>query len=264
MPTISALHYYPIKSCAGHAITEAQLTPRGIKHDREFVLTEPDGMFLTQREYPRMALIEPKVTDTTLTVDAPDMPTLQIDIQQEGPTQETVVWRSVCDTVDQGQDVAAWFSQYLGIDCRLQRMHNDFVRKVDPDFAKRENDQVSFADGYPFLLISEASLADLNQRLAESLPMNRFRPNIVVNECRAFAEDYWEKISISDVKFDVVKACARCTVTTVNQATAETSKEPLKTLATFRNRDGGVMFGQNLLHDHSGTIKVGDSIEIVR
>ncbi len=264
MPIISALHYYPIKSCAGHSITEAELTSRGIKHDREFVLTEPDGMFLTQREHPRMALIEPQVTDATLTVNAPDMPTLQIDIRQDGPTKETVVWRSVCDTVDQGDEVAAWFGQYLGIDCRLHRMQNDFVRKVNPDFAKRENDQVSFADGYPFLLIAEASLTDLNQRLAEPLPMNRFRPNIVVSDCRAFAEDYWEKISIGDVKFDVVKPCARCIITTVNQETAETSKEPLKTLATFRNIDGAVMFGQNLLHDHNGMIKVGDSVEVLK
>ncbi|MEM7344248.1 MAG: MOSC N-terminal beta barrel domain-containing protein [Chloroflexota bacterium] len=265
MTHISALYCYPIKSCAGHALEAAVMTPRGIKHDREFMIVDENGDFLTQREYPTMALVRPEVTDTTLTLNAPDMPTLSIDIQKTGTPHSVVVWRSTCDAIDQGNEVAIWLSTYFKTPCRLVRMGEQFVRHVNQDFAKRPDDQVSFADGYPFLLISEASLADLNKRLSTPLPMNRFRPNIVVTECLPFAEDYWEQIKLGDVGFDVVKACARCTITTVDQSTAETGKEPLKTLATYRNNpDKGVLFGQNLLQHRNGTLSVGDKVTIIR
>ncbi|MEM7113932.1 MAG: MOSC N-terminal beta barrel domain-containing protein [Chloroflexota bacterium] len=262
---VSGIHYYPIKSCAGTALTEAVLTSRGIQHDREFMLVDLDGYFLTQREHPRMALIQPTVTDAHLTLQAPSMTKLTIPIIKEGLTYKSVVWRSQCDVVDQGEEVAAWLNRYLQTPCRLVRMAEGFVRTVNPAFAKRPLDQVSFADGYPVLLISEASLADLNGRLVQPLPMNRFRPNIVVSGCEPFAEDSWQQIRVGSTTFDIVKPCARCTVTTVNQATGEKEpKEPLATLARYRQQAGGVMFGQNLLQQNNGRFQIGDLVEIIR
>lgn len=265
MTTISALYYYPIKSCGGFRATQLETTDRGFLHDREFMLVDGDGLFLTQREYPRMALVEPRVTDDTLILKAPNMPELSIHPQQYGPAKEVIVWRSNCQAVDQGGAVAEWFSQYLETDCYLVRMAEGHIRQVNQAYAQRPNDQVSFADGYPFLLISEASLADLNSRLTEPLPMNRFRPNIVITDCAAYAEDNWQQIRLGSMQFDVVKACARCAITTINQQTAEKGKEPLKTLAGYRRVEGGgVIFGQNLLHQANGILQIGDELEIIR
>lgn len=262
---VSSIHYYPIKSCAGAALTEAKLTPRGIEHDREFLLVAENGRFLTQRELPRMALVAPSVTNDRLTLNAPGMAEKTIPITKAGPTTSIVVWRSTCDAVDQGDEVATWLSSYLDFPCRLVRMAEGFVRGVNPDFAKRPLDQVSFADGYPVMLLSEGSLEDLNGRLDHPLPMNRFRPNIVVRGCVPFAEDDWQEIRIASVGFDVVKPCARCTVTTVDQATGiKQPKEPLATLSTFRLRNGQPMFGQNMLHHSNGTFRVGDSVEVLK
>ena len=262
---VSGIYYYPIKSCAGATLAEATLTPRGIQHDREFLLVALDGHFLTQREFPRMALIQPTPTNEHLTLQAPGMADLTIPIVKEGLTYKSVVWRSTCDVVDQGEEVAAWLSHYLQTACRLVRMAEGFVRTVNPAFAKRPLDQVSFADGYPVTIISEASLADLNGRLAQPVPMNRFRHNIVVSGCEPFAEDSWQQIRIGSTIFNHVKPCARCTVTTVNQATGEKElKEPLATLTSYRKQAGGVMFGQHLLQQNNGRFQVGDLVKIIR
>ncbi len=264
MPKISALHIYPIKSCAGHSVQSATLTPRGFKHDREFMIVDSDNMFMTQRKHPAMALIQPEVTDKTLTLNAPGMDEITIDIQKHGLPETVTVWRSVCEAIDQGDAVAAWLTAYLKDECHLVRMAEDFVRHVNPDYAVRANDQASFADGYPTLVISEASLADLNSRMAAALPMNRFRTNIVVTDCAPFAEDTWQQVRAGEVTFDVVKPCARCRVTTIDQATGvRTSDEPLATLGEYRRVGKGMMFGQNLLHDHNGTLQVGMEMTVL-
>ena len=261
---VSALYRYPVKSCAGSSLEVADLGPRGIAHDREFMLVEPaSGLFFTQRELPRMALIEPAREHCALRLRAPGMPDLTAPVLAAGQTREVLIWRDRCTAVDQGDEAAAWLSQFLRRPCRLVRMAEDHVRRVDPTYAVSEEDQVGFADGYPFLVISEESLADLNARLARPLPMNRFRPNIVVRGGTAYEEDRWRRVRIGGIEFHLVKACARCAITTTDQATAEVGREPLATLATYRRSERGVLFGQNAIHAATGSIRIGDAVEVL-
>ncbi len=262
---VAALYYYPIKSCGAIEVQAAPLDKCGIRHDRQFLLIDPDGTYLSQREYPRMALVRPQVDERQLTLLGPGMSPLSIDICQTGKVRPVRIFRDTCEAIDQGDAVAKWFSGYLGSPCRLVTMAPQFARRVNPVFASNPEDQVNFADAYPFLLATEASLDDLNARLAEPLPMNRFRPNIVVAGATAYAEDTWKTLSIGAVEFVVAKACVRCVVTTTNQATAERGAEPLRTLATYRNLTGdGVFFGQNLIHVSEGEIRVGDPVVVSR
>ena len=263
--TVAALHRYPIKSCAGVALEAAELDARGVRHDREYAIVEAgDGRMVTQRERPRLALIRPVIAaDGALRVDAPGMPTLAVTPARTGEEREVVVWRDRCRAVDQGPEAAAWLGRFLGVACRLLRMADDHVRRVDPVYAGSDRDQVGFADGYPALLISEESLADLNGRLAAPLPMNRFRPNIVVAGGGVpYREDGWRRVRIGEVAFRVAKPCARCAITTTDQETTARGTEPLTTLATYRRGERGVLFGQNLIHDGPGTIRVGDRVEV--
>lgn len=260
--TVAGLYHYPIKSCAGTALATAILEPRGIRHDRELLIADAaTGTFLTQRELPRMALIAPQIADGTLDVAAPGTDPLTVPIVTSGPARSVVVWRDICAAVDQGDEVARWLSAFLGHDCRLVRLADDFVRPVDPTYAASPADQVGFADGFPCLLIGQESLDDLNSRLGEPLPIDRFRPNIVIAGGAPFGEDRVATLRIGTIIFHATKACARCTITTVDQATGETGKEPLRTFATFRRAKRGVLFGQNLLHAATGTISVGDEVE---
>jgi len=262
--TVMALYRYPIKSCAGMALDVAEIGARGFVHDREFMLVEPrSGLFFTQRELPRMALIRPSVVGDLVTLGAPEMSPFSAQIVAEGPERDVVVWRDRCRAVDQGDAAAGWLSRFLGREVRLVRMAEDFSRSVNPDFAVDEGDEVGFQDGYPFLIISEESLADLNARLAEPLPMNRFRPNIVVRGGGPFAEDGWRRLRIGAVEFHLVKACARCAITTTDQETAAVGREPLATLATFRRVERGVLFGQNAIHAAPGAIRRGDAVEVL-
>lgn len=265
MLTISALHCYPIKSCAGHALTRAELTPRGIRYDREWMVVSDEGVFLSQRSHPAIALVRPVLSDNTLTVSAPGMPELTIDTPDEGTLVKVTVWDDRCDGVDQGEAAAQWFETYLRTPCRLVRMQSSFTRIVDQTYAPRPTDQVGFADGFPILLLSEASLEDLNTRLPAPILMNRFRPNMVVTGCTPFAEDEWKTIRINGLTLEVVKPCARCATTTVEQATGQkdTNQEPLRTLTTYRRYANLVLFGQNVTYAGTGVLAVGDGIKIV-
>ncbi len=267
-PHISGLFYYPIKSCRGFAAESALVTRRGVEHDRLMMLVDDKCNFLTQREFPRMALIEPHILPSErgdyLTLRAAGTRELGLPITDVGQRRSVVVWRSTCQAVDQGDAAAEWLSNFLGSSVRLVRIADEFKREVNPDFAVTPDDETSFSDGYPILIISQASLDDLNHRLATPLPMNRFRPNIVVDGCAAFAEDSWQRIRIGGIEFALVKPCARCQVTTTDQQSAEVGKEPLTTLATYRRIDGKVMFGQNVIGLGTGTLHVGDPIEVLR
>lgn len=262
-PTLSAIYIYPIKSCRGIAVDAASLTHWGLEYDRNWMVVNPAGRFLTQRELPKMALIETAIAADALHLSAPGQAGLSIPLNvTDGTLMPVEVWGDRCMAVDQGDAAGQWLSQSLGIDCRLVRMGVEYDRPTNPKYA--ENAQVSFADGYPLLVISEASLADLNQRLPEPIPMNRFRPNLVVTDCEAYAEDGWKQILVNQVKFDVVKPCSRCVITTTDQDTATRSgTEPLKTLSTYRRSGKDVLFGQNLVHRGMGELRVGSAIEIL-
>ena len=264
MIQVTALYYYPIKACRGIALREAHLDARGIVNDRRLMVVDPEGRFRTQRELPRMALIAPRLGDGSLILEAPGVEPLAISLRRDGARMRVAIWRDACEAVDQGDAAARWLTAFLEEPCRLVRIADDFVRRVDPAYAVSEADQVGFADGYPLLLTAEDSLADLNARMDAPLPMERFRPNVVVRGAAPFAEDAWRRIRLGALNATVVKSCARCTVTTVDQQTAERGKEPLRTLARFRHVPGtGVMFGQNVIHGGAGSIRVGDTVEVV-
>jgi len=262
---ISQLYFYPVKSCAGTALDLAEIGPRGIKYDRQWMVVDAGGNFLTQRQEPKLALISPQLNESegVLQLTAPSMPELTLNLDSIGQKLEVTVWDDNCSALDEGDKAASWFSQSIGKPVRLVKFAYDFVRQVDQRYALREDDQVGFADGFPFLLLSEASLGALNERLVEALPINRFRPNIVVSATEPFAEDQWKKIAINGISFDVVKPCARCVITTVNQDTGIAGAEPLKTLANFRRVDGKVLFGQNLTHLSQGKLAIGDVVEVL-
>lgn len=264
-PVLTAMNIYPIKSCRGTAVTAAELTPWGLEWDRQWMVVTPEGEFLTQRTLPELALVEPVITADSLYLVAPGQRDFQVPLQQSDAesTVKVTVWGDQCEAIDQGEAVAQWFSRAMGIPCRLVRIGAGYDRLVSAKYDRGNPAQVSFADGYPLLLISEASLDDLNQRLAEPLPMNRFRPNLVVSGCAAYAEDEWQQIQIQAVPFDVVKPCTRCIITTTDQETADRSKEPLATLATYRRWKNGVIFGQNLIHRSKGTLSVGSPVQIL-
>lgn len=261
MVEVAALFVYPIKSCAGMSVSSVTLDRRGVVGDRRFMVVDDDGRFLSQRELPKLALIVPRIADGMVTLTASGSPPLTVPILDDGPRRSVVVWRDVCDALDQGDDASRWLSAHLGVPCRLVRIADEWKRLVDPTYATRPDDEVSFADAYPLLLIGEASLDDLNTRLQTPLPMNRFRPNVVVRGSTPFAEDSWRDIVIGDVRATVVKPCARCVTTLVDQETGARGKEPLRTLATYRRRgDGEVYFGQNVIHSGAGAIRLGDRV----
>jgi len=261
---LSGLHVYPIKSCSGVAVEEWDVDERGLRHDRRWMLVDETGLFISQRELPRMALIQVRIASHGLVVVAPGMSPLAVPFRSESSQLLLArIWDDLVETEKVGDDADRWFSEFLGVRCNLVHLPDGSIRPVDPAYGKA-GDRVGLADGFPFLLISEASLADLNARLEHPSPMNRFRPNLVVAGCGAFAEDDWKRIRVGPIILRVVKPCARCAITTVDQRTGTTGKEPLRTLATFRRSGTKVLFGQNLVHDGTGTLRAGDPVEVLR
>jgi uncharacterized protein YcbX len=261
---LSGLHVYPIKSCGGIAIQEWEIDERGLRHDRRWMLVDETANFMSQRRFPRMALIGVRLERDSLIVAAPSMPSLEVPLQP--PTGRLIlarVWDDLVEASPVSDDADRWFEEFLGVRCRLVYLPDRSLRPVDPAYGQ-PGDQVGLADSFPFLLISEASLIDLNARLEQPVPMNRFRPNLVVGGCEPFAEDGWKLVRIGQIAFRVVKPCSRCTITTVDQRTATKSKEPLRTLSRFRRAGTKVLFGQNLIHDETGTLRTGDPVEIIQ
>lgn len=260
-PTLSGLYIYPIKSAGGISLTAGQLDDRGLQHDRRWMVVDEQNTFLTQRKFPRMALISVELAAERLVVHAPSMHDLGVPFRLQNPeTLRVRVWDDVVEAHSAGRDASSWFSQFLGFPCKLVSMTDNALRVVNP---KHGQAQVSFADAFPLLLISEASLNDLNGRLETPVPMNRFRPNLVVRGCAPYEEDQWQEIRIGAISIQIAKPCSRCTVPTVDQSTGIKGKEPIRTLTTYRSRDGKIHFGQNVLHLGKGTIIVGDHIEII-
>jgi uncharacterized protein len=261
---LTSLTYYPVKSMRGRDLPGARITPRGLENDRLLMVTDPHGMFHTQRNLPRLATIVPMLEGGKLSLSAPGMETLKLTLKFAGLSSTVTIWDDHAEAVDQGEAAADWLSHYLQQNLRLMRIRDEYARAVSRKYAISEQDQVGFADGYPLLLASQDSLDELNAHMETPLPMNRFRPNLVVQGCEPFAEDGWKRIRIGEVELALVKPCARCAVTTHDQITGQrTSKEPLATLAKFRNVSQKVMFGINVIPVRLGTVKVGDKVGII-
>lgn len=259
------LNRYPVKSLGGIALSSAHIEEKGIRFDRNWLVTSPSGKFLTQREIPKMALIHTAVSDKgdlTLSMEGhPDIKVPHVAHPEDADFKRVTVWKDECYAIDEGDDVAAWLSEVLQSKCRLVKMKDGYKRPIIDD-GKELGGSVRFQDQFPLLVISTASLQALNEKLSTPLPMNRFRPNIVIDGCDPFEEDQFKTLkSAAGVTLSSAKPCARCVITTTDQATAERGVEPLRTLATFRSSDQGVLFGQNLTVTKTGDLKVGDELE---
>lgn len=285
MLRLTGLFIYPVKSCRGLAVPSAEVDARGFVGDRRFLVVDRDDRFLTQRVLPRMALIETALEGGELVLTAAREGAVRIPLQPKTPNSKprtVTVWQDTVSADDCGDEPAAWLSSFLGQPCRLMRAGAGYrrpipARKVPSGFdlppgqpstlgSRPSTDhEVSFADGYPFMVVTEESLADLNARLAAPLPMHRFRPSLVVAGGAPYAEDAWTRFRIGDVIFHGASRCGRCVITTTDQATAERAPEPLRTLATYRrDPDGDVKFGRNLIHEtKSGRVQVGDAVELL-
>ncbi len=285
---LSKLYIYPIKSAGGISISQSQLTSRGLQFDRRWMVVAPNGQFMTQRQFPKMALIAVEVlsadrssgtaSDAVLRVSAPGMPALTVSHKEHedraGEHKAVEVWGDRAQSIDAGKDAQAWFTRFLQTPCQLVYMPESTHRPTDHGMLGA-NSLVSFADAYPYLLISEASLNGLNQKLSakgeHAVTMKRFRPNLVVSGVELpHDEDQWATVKIGAAMFDLPKLCARCSIPNVNPQTGDRSKEPAQTLSTYRQWDKGIWFGQNCVQQPSSlpaqdvdTLRVGDAVEVL-
>lgn len=263
MLRLTEINIYPIKSAHGISLSSSQLDDLGLEFDRRWMVVNEEGLFLSQRTLPKMALINVAIGRDYLSITSQGLTELTIPLRtHSGKRIQVQVWDDSLEALDAGPDAARWFTELLGVPCTLVQMPEYPSRFIDARYAPA-NSPVSFADAFPLLLISEMSLKDLNDRLAEPVPMNRFRPNLVVDGTFPFEEDTWASLRVGSVSFRVAKPCARCTVPTVNQDTGEEGKEPIRTLSAYRKRDSKVYFGQNLVHEGLGILKVGDTVQAI-
>ncbi|MBL8269160.1 MOSC domain-containing protein [Steroidobacter sp.] len=250
MVQITELNIYPVKSCRGIALTQARLTDTGFAHDREWLVVTPENRFLTQRERPLLAQVATAIVGDSLVLRKPNGADLSLPLDLTGPEVAVTIWRDKAAAFDAGDAAATWLTEHLGKPARLVRFDKRHKRPSDPKWTDGAEVLNQFSDGYPWLLISQGSLDELNRRLPQPLPMNRFRPNIVVDGLPAFGEDSVDEFIAGDVRLKVVKPCDRCVVTTTDQLTGErNSDEPLKALKEFRFDRAlrGVLFGQNMI-----------------
>jgi uncharacterized protein YcbX len=267
MVQITGLNIYPVKSCRGIAVTQARLTETGFEHDREWLVITPEGRFLTQRERPQLAQTETALDDGQLVLRRPNGAALSLPLNLTGGELEVTIWRDKVAAFDAGDEAAAWLTEHLGKPARLVRFDKRRKRASNPEWTGGVEALTQFADGYPWLLISQGSLDELNRRLPTPLPMNRFRPNIVVDGLPPFGEDSVDEFVAGEMRLKVVKPCDRCIITTTDQITGErTGEEPLKALKEFRfDRNlRGVLFGQNMILTAGlgRELKVGQQFEV--
>lgn len=282
--SVGSLYVYPIKSCGGSSLEVAEIVDTGIKHDRELMLVFPNGKFISQRDKgcEKLAVVHPEfIEDNLVRITAHDMPELYVPIIREGVPFDAVIHKTQgIQVIDQGEDSKKWFGEYLKtgdrkFDCKLVSMEKHYKRQVSQRWAPRESNVVGFADGYNLLLVSQESLDDLNTKMPKPLPISRFRPNIVLAGSGVpYGEDQMRKIRIGEVVFDVVKPCIRCNITMVDQSQGkripdEMRKEPLAALSKYRmielkTGDKGPTFGENLVHQNTGTIKKGDEVKVLQ
>jgi len=267
MVQITGLNIYPVKSCRGIALTQARLTETGFEHDREWLVITPEGRFLTQRERPQLAQIETAISGDQLVLRKPNGTDLSLPLNLTGPELEVTIWRDKAAAFDAGEQAATWLTEHLGKPARLVRFDKRRPRPSNTQWTGGVEALNQFSDGYPWLLISQGSLDELNRRLEQPLPMNRFRPNIVVDGLPPFGEDSVDEFVAGEVRLKVVKPCDRCVVTTTDQITGErNSDEPLRALKEFRfdRTLRGVLFGQNMILTGGlgKELKVGERFEV--
>ncbi|MGW8764078.1 MOSC domain-containing protein [Streptomyces sp. NPDC055815] len=270
-PVLRSVHIHPVKAMRALTRTEAEVQPWGLAADRRWTVVDATNEVVTQRRHPRMALAtaEP-LPGGGISLSAPGRPTLEVEVPHPSTTITVEIFGDHVEAVPAGDAAAAWFSAYLESDVRLVHMDApEHRRPVDPDYAL-PGETVSFADGYPLLVTTVSSLDALNSLIAQGdhadegpLPMNRFRPNLVIEGTAPWAEDGWTRLAVGEVTFRVPRPCGRCVVTTTDQLTGERGKEPLRTLGRHRKNDGRLIFGQNLVPEHTGTVRVGDAVKIL-
>lgn len=259
---VSSLSIYPVKSCRNIHQESARVEAFGLEHDRRWMVVDDNGVMLTQRKIAKMCLIQPQVIEAGLVIKTSDMDDLYVDLASLNKKISVKVWNDECQAYDAGDNAANWFSHALSMKCHLVYFPDNEFRQVDLNYAN-QGDKTAFSDGFPLLLISQASLDDLNFKSGSPVSMNRFRPNIVVTGCEPFSEDTWKKIRIGDITFRIVKPCSRCVIPSINIDTAEKEDEPLKTLISYRKRDNKIFFGQNVIAENDGDISVGMPVEVI-
>ncbi|MFF0433683.1 MOSC domain-containing protein [Streptomyces sp. NPDC004327] len=274
IPVLRSVHVHPVKALRGFAPAEAEVEPWGLAGDRRYVVVDTAGRIVTQRQHARLALASAELLpDGGITLSAPGLEPLTVEVPELSAPDGTItveIFGTLVEAVPADPAAHAWFSAYLENEVRLVHMDDPAHRRpVDPEFAL-PGETVSFADGYPLLAATTSSLDALNSLIAQGdhadegpLPMNRFRPNVVIDGTAPWAEDGWRRLSIGDVSFRVARSCGRCVVTTTDQLTGERGKEPLRTLAQHRKDGSRLIFGQNLVPEHRGTIRVGDPVKIL-
>lgn len=260
MVKISELYIHPLKSAAAISVDKVSIDSFGLESDRRWMLVDEKGIFLSQRQLPKMCLIKAEVFDSGLVVTVPNSDTMQVPITTR-TNRQVEVWGDVCQSYDCGDEAANYLSEFLQTKCRLVYFPDNEKRQIDLNYAKK-GELTGFSDGFPLLMISQASLDDLNSRLDVPVSMTRFRPNIVLSGVDAFAEDSWGNIQVGGINLRVVKPCSRCSIPSVDPLTGLRSAEPVKTLRQYRMRDSKVFFGQNVIADSIGTLEVGMSVVV--
>ena len=259
MPVVTALYVYPIKSCRGIPVSEWPVAERGFVADRRWMIVDATGKFVTQRDTPELSQVNITLEGDNMRLSAPKLPELVLPRSFDWGTERSVqIWNDTTEAAEHPEG-SAWFSSYLGSPHELVYMPDRHRRAVNPARAQ-PGDIVGFADAYPFLLISEASLADLNARLDAPITMARFRPNIVISGTEPYAEDGYARVRVGEISFRGPKRCDRCVMTTVDPDTGLRGREPLRTLAKYRLEDQKIWFGMNLIHDNQGSLRVGDAV----
>lgn len=261
---VQSLHIYPVKSCGGIDLQEMKVLDRGPEWDRNWMIVDANNKFITQRQHPQMALIRTSLDTPNLKFEVQGHGSFLVPLNPSSPLApaKSEVWSDTCDSLDEGEKVAQFLSDFLGLSCRLVRMAPNFKRLL-PEKYNLPGTHTGFADGLPFLLTATASLDLLNSKLEQKIPMDRFRANIVLKTETPHEEDTWQTIQIGDIRFNVARFTSRCVITGIDQKTAQTSKEPLKTLATYRRDGTRVNFGQNLIHLNQGTLRIDDKLSII-
>jgi len=264
MLTLSEMFIYPIKSMGGISLKSSEIEERGLKYDRRYLLVDENGVFMTQRDFPQMSLLKLSFTDKGFKVlNIKDNSSTIIPFKSGSKERIRVkIWDDYCEAVPLNKEVADWFSNAINNKCSLVYMPDFEKRLVEKKYID-QNHIVSFADAYPFLIIGQASLDDLNSKLTLPVPMDRFRPNFVFAGGNPYEEDKWETFKIGKAEFRAVKPCARCVITTTDQETAFRSVEPLKTLSEYRNIKNKVMFGMNLVCCSMATISINEKITLL-